>query len=100
MPSFAGVEIFSFFFKPVVVGVGKSAFAVPLIAFLAHNKRPVLYRHKAGQRETLLLMDFSKEPFECRMAAYSSGTQDLWQVSGNVCLHQQARPVAGYCWRE
>ena len=68
-------------------GVGKSAFAVLLTAFLAHKQRPVLYRHKASEFETMLLMDFSKQPFAFRMAAYESVLQRKWEVSGIMDEH-------------
>jgi hypothetical protein len=46
-----------------------------------------MYHHKTSKRETLLLMDFSKEPFECKMAAYDVGVHTRWQVGGFVCPH-------------
>lgn len=68
-------------------GVGKSAFAPLLIAYLAHNKRPVLYRHLSENLETLMLMDFRSTPFKCRMASYSAELQFQWQVSSRLWAH-------------
>lgn len=64
--------------------MGKSAFAPLLIAYLAHKRRPVIYRHLTAFHETLVMMDFRSTPFQCRIASYSAELQIRWEVSGAI----------------